>query len=99
MKEYFDERTTSPSDFAVMMTDLNQKAGQKSMIKKIISNQYGIKEIAEVLLIPHLLDFEKLTKKKREILERMKKKIKKEEFDKEMVDLEKNNESIDMEIR
>lgn len=43
MKEYFDEKTTSPSDFSILMTDLAQSPGQKSSIRKILSTQYNTK--------------------------------------------------------
>ena len=68
LKEYFDERTASPSDYSMMIEDIPASQDPNRNIRALVASklkeEFQGDKIVDIILIPDLKDFEEMEHEK-----------------------------------
>jgi hypothetical protein len=99
MKDYFVERTTSPTDFSIVVKGLPQIDDIRNKLKLEIIFHLRVGKIADIVLIPDMTLYEQLEGQRRAALSQLRDKIRKGEFDQDSRDLERQVELKEIEIK
>lgn len=79
LKEYFDERTASPSDYSMMIEDIPPSQDPNRNIRALVASklkeEFQGDKIVDIILIPDLKDFEEMEHEKHALTKKIREKI------------------------
>lgn len=81
LKEYFDERTASPSDYSMMIEDIppsnDPNRNIRALVTSKLNQEFQSGKIVDIILIPDLKDFEEMEHEQQGLVKKIREKIEK----------------------
>lgn len=74
MEYYFDERSTTPSDFSVFIKYMPEQKQQKKALKDFLLKEYRVENIHDIILVPEMESFYELQYKQSNLIKQLQKK-------------------------